>query len=619
MGYLGRRIGLSQDNGDSNPGAAGGAVGGGLLDLFAHGYFERQGDIYNAPGIVTPEGMTATGGIISDYVSGSDVYRSHIFTSSGALNVSALSTSLPNSVDYLCVAGGGGNQSSPAGSNRESGSGAGGLLSSHPDVPATFKQTQVTISSTGNINIVVGAGAGGKVQGSPSSIDFSSPVSTVGGGHGANLDNNIGGPGGSGGGNWYSGATPAQGTNYPGPTQQGYPGGIWGGTNNWTGGAGGGAGAQGANGGTSRSAGRTISITGSAVEYSRGGASNSYPSTPRSENGSFNTGDGASGVGHGGSGIVVVRYQIGQVTATAKATGGAISFHGGKTIHTFTNSGTFANPTALNGGSSNPLSVEYVVIGGGAGAASGGGGAGGYTTGSSTVASASSSTITVGGGGRGIGGPNTTRGESGTNTTAAFPAGTITAGYGAGGGYDANPSGSGKKGNDAPLGSGGGGAWGSGGQPAPSGGSQGNNGGNGIPTNTGNHAAGGGGGAGGVGGSGTNPGSGGAGGIGIQAPSTFHDPLSTVGAPGPGGGKYWFAGGGGGVDFDPGSNPGGGTGGPYAGGGGSIANGNDPNSFSPTCHALENTGGGGGGNYAVDFPRRAGNGGSGIVLIAYPS
>ena len=53
MGYLGRRIGLSQDNGDSNPGGAGGAVGGGILDLFAHGYFERQGDLYNAPGAVS--------------------------------------------------------------------------------------------------------------------------------------------------------------------------------------------------------------------------------------------------------------------------------------------------------------------------------------------------------------------------------------------------------------------------------------------------------------------------------------------------------------------------------------------------------------------------------------
>ena len=33
MGYLGRRIGLSQDKGDPTPGGAGGAVGGGILDL----------------------------------------------------------------------------------------------------------------------------------------------------------------------------------------------------------------------------------------------------------------------------------------------------------------------------------------------------------------------------------------------------------------------------------------------------------------------------------------------------------------------------------------------------------------------------------------------------------
>ena len=47
--------------------------------------------------------------------------------------------------------------------------------------------------------------------------------------------------------------------------------------------------------------------------------------------------------GNGGSGVVVVRYQIATVsTLTAKATGGAISFYNGKTIHTFTRSGTFA-------------------------------------------------------------------------------------------------------------------------------------------------------------------------------------------------------------------------------------------------------------------------------------
>ena len=109
MGYLGRRIGLSQDQGDSNPGAAGGAVGGGILDLFTNGYFERQGDIYNAPGVPPPppSGLTATGGVISDYTSGSDVYRAHIFTSTGTFDVTALGT-LPASVDYLVVAGGGG-------------------------------------------------------------------------------------------------------------------------------------------------------------------------------------------------------------------------------------------------------------------------------------------------------------------------------------------------------------------------------------------------------------------------------------------------------------------------------------------------------------------------------
>jgi hypothetical protein len=49
MGYLGRRIGKSQDTGNSNP--TGSDVGGGLLDLFTNGYFQRQGNIYNAPGV----------------------------------------------------------------------------------------------------------------------------------------------------------------------------------------------------------------------------------------------------------------------------------------------------------------------------------------------------------------------------------------------------------------------------------------------------------------------------------------------------------------------------------------------------------------------------------------
>ena len=64
---------------------------------------------------------------------------------------------------------------------------------------------------------------------------------------------------------------------------------------------------------------------------------------------------------------------------TLKATGGAISFYGGKTIHTFTSSGNFT--TEPNWSNTN---VEYVVIVGGGGAGGGnagaGGGAGAYTT-----------------------------------------------------------------------------------------------------------------------------------------------------------------------------------------------------------------------------------------------
>ena len=100
MGYLGRRIGRSADTG--NPTADG--TGGGLLDLFTSGYFQRQDNVYNAPGLPPPQGLTATGGVISDYTVSSTVYRAHIFTSSGTFDVTALASGLPNNVEYLVVA-----------------------------------------------------------------------------------------------------------------------------------------------------------------------------------------------------------------------------------------------------------------------------------------------------------------------------------------------------------------------------------------------------------------------------------------------------------------------------------------------------------------------------------
>ena len=186
MGYLGRRIGKSQNQGDSNPGGANGAVGGGILDLLSNGYFQRQGNIYNVPSENT--GITATGGIISDYADGSDVYRAHVFTSTGTFDVTSLAVgNLPNAVDYLVVAGGVGGSDR---GNGAGGGGAGGLLSSHPDIPEPFRQTAFTAVAGRTYTMTVGAGGragqegivgqvGRGAPGSTSSITYPGPVTVV--------------------------------------------------------------------------------------------------------------------------------------------------------------------------------------------------------------------------------------------------------------------------------------------------------------------------------------------------------------------------------------------------------------------------------------------------------
>ena len=80
-------------------------------------------------------GMIATGGVINEYTVGTDVYRAHIFTSSGTFDVTALSTnpSLPDAVEYVVVGGGGGGGGA-GGSNTASagGGGAGGFRTNAP-------------------------------------------------------------------------------------------------------------------------------------------------------------------------------------------------------------------------------------------------------------------------------------------------------------------------------------------------------------------------------------------------------------------------------------------------------------------------------------------------------
>ena len=76
----------------------------------------------------TPQGITATGGSINDYTDGSEVYRAHIFTSTGTFDVTDTTSDFGNNIEYLVVAGGGG-------SGEKGGGGAGGVKSNSPEMP----------------------------------------------------------------------------------------------------------------------------------------------------------------------------------------------------------------------------------------------------------------------------------------------------------------------------------------------------------------------------------------------------------------------------------------------------------------------------------------------------
>ena len=150
------------------------------------------------------------------------------------------------------------------------------------------------------------------------------------------------------------------------------------------------------------------------------------------------------------------------------ATGGTVTTAAGKTIHTFTSSGTFE----VASGSGD---VDYLVVAGGGGGGSGyfggGGGAGGFRTnvsghplaGSPFPVSPGPYTVTIGAGGNGS--TNTSiKADSGTDsnfypTPVSFPSPTYVRSNGGGGGGSRNaPSYSGPATQGANGGSGGGSA-----------------------------------------------------------------------------------------------------------------------------------------------------------------
>ena len=153
-------------------------------------------------------GLTATGGIISEYTSGSDFYRAHIFTSPGTLNVTEPG-SFGDIAEVLVVAGGGG-----GGTHSGGGGGAGGLLLyGSPNGSKTANGAGRELVAGRTYPVVVGdggVGGHGSWPNPPDSIggdgvdsSFNDPggpnfVATGGGGGGN--QSSPGRPGGSGGG-----------------------------------------------------------------------------------------------------------------------------------------------------------------------------------------------------------------------------------------------------------------------------------------------------------------------------------------------------------------------------------------------------------------------------------
>ena len=281
----------------------------------------------------------------------------------------------------------------------------------------------------------------------------------------------------------------------------------------------------------------------------------------------FGGGGGGAGQyatgGQGGTGCAIIRYPIPATTGTAKASGGMISYYNGKVIHTFRASGTFTTTGSFN------ETVEYFVVGGGGAGgfdAGGGGGAGEVKTGTTTINADTSMDVTVGAGGRGMGitetyaGYGERSGGFGWQSSFSTPTTTIEAG---GGNFGGGPSCRGgipgtnptEAGDVVNRTTGCGGGAGQGGTTPQSA----------SPTSMpygGDGNSGGGGGGGGAGGNGTpsdsSPTPSGGGGIGVQFPTTFRNPMSSVGYPGPNGENWWFAGGGAGGSNgtgNPGPNP----------------------------------------------------------------
>jgi hypothetical protein len=525
-------------------------------------------------------------------------------------------------VSALIVGGGGG-----GGTGMGGGGGGGGVV--YNAAYTVFGSADVVVGS-GGTGAVAGLGVARGLNGGDSQLDRQIAFGGGGGGTQYSTNNYPPGSGASAGGNAaYLQTTPARGILGQGnnatilatpyyPSGGGGAGGV-GGVNPghggigvfndilgppgyyWGGGGGGsgytGIGGNGGNGGGGGGAVGTTTGGAGLNPGSPGGGGTTVAQTNKpGGNAGANTGGGGGGGAHynatnaggnGGSGIVIISYPTGSMTAI----GGSISTVGSNTVHTFTSSGTFTVvPTYAP--------VDVLLVGGGGGGGNnhaGGGGGGGVVATSAVPVSVQSYGVTVGAGGSGGTGTGTPGGIGGSS----FFNGIAAVGGGGGGGRITTTSVS----QSSVGGSGGGGAGtidpttGVAGAGKPGIAGQGNAGGNGTSNATAGNG-GGGGGAGVAGGNAT-----GAGGSGIGASGTGGNGLiNTIS-----GSSVYYGGGGSGGRWGAGTVGAAGLGG--GGTGGALG--------TVGTAGTANTGGGGGGG--GDGGSNGGAGGSGIVIISYPT
>jgi len=252
-----------------------------------------------------------TGGTVTTY----DGYRVHTFNASGTFATNGFS----GNVQYIVVAGGAGGGG--RGARWAGGGGGGGLRASiagYNSGGGAAAESSFAVTASTNYTVTVGAGGtgspGSDIPGGTGGTSAFDSITTVGGGGGGGYGGNSGGSGGGGvNGNSAGGFSENGGA---GTAGQGFRGG--GSFDNGAGGGGGGSAAVGSP--SNAGAGVGYPIYSASLTYLAGGGSTTNAGAPNGGSGTLTAGAANSGAGggagfstsgrNGGSGVVIVRYQI---------------------------------------------------------------------------------------------------------------------------------------------------------------------------------------------------------------------------------------------------------------------------------------------------------------------